>query len=61
MTRQEWVAWEVRCWALAVSLACMGQLYAALQQRQRREDATETLIDALVLVWSQATRPTRAA
>ena len=61
MLRLEWVAWEVRYWALAVSLARMGQLYAALEQRQGRENATETLIDALALAWSQATRAPRAA
>ncbi len=54
LRRQEWLAWEVRYWALAVSLARIGQLYAKLEQRQGREAATETLHAALRRTWSQA-------
>lgn len=61
MRRREWLGWEVRYWALAVSLACVGQLYAALERRQGREAATQTLEAALALAWWQATVAARAA
>jgi hypothetical protein len=37
--RSGWLAWEVRYWALAVCLARIGQLYTALEQRQKPAQA----------------------
>jgi hypothetical protein len=55
LARREWLAWEVRYWALAVSLARIGQLYAELARRLGREAATRALEEALALAWSRAT------
>ena len=54
-TRQDWLAWEVRYWALAVSLARIGQLYAELARRQGRERATLALEKALGDAWAEVT------
>ena len=52
--RRDWLAWEVRYWALAVSLARIGQLYAALARRQGSEAAMLALETVLAVAWSQA-------
>ncbi|HEY7355036.1 MAG TPA: hypothetical protein VH590_01175 [Ktedonobacterales bacterium] len=60
LRRRGWLAWEVRYWALAVSLARIGQLYAALEQKQP-EQAERLFKGALALVWHQALHAGRAA
>ncbi len=61
LRRPDWLAWEVRYWALAVSLARLGQLYAALARREGRAAATEMLYEALARAWSRATAASPAA
>jgi hypothetical protein len=61
MQRPGWLAWEVRYWTLAVSLARIGQLYAALEQRQGIEQAQQMFKGALALVWHQAMQAHQAA
>ncbi len=60
MRRRGWLPWEVRYWALAVSLARIGQVYAALEQRQP-EEAERLFKNALARVWRQALRAGQAA
>ena len=59
--RQGWLAWEVRYWALAVCLARIGQLYAALEQRQEPGQALRLFKGALARVWQQALAAGQAA
>lgn len=61
MRRRGWLAWEVRYWALAVSLARIGQLYAALERKREPEQAERLFKGALALVWHQALRAERTA
>jgi hypothetical protein len=61
LRRPDWLAWEVRYWAQAVSLARIAQLYAALEGRQGREGATSALEEALALARRQATSAAKAA
>lgn len=60
LRRRGWLAWEVRYWGLAVCLARIGQLYAALEQKQP-EQAERLFKGALALVWHQALRAEQAA
>jgi len=46
LCRPEWLAWEVRYWALAATLVRLRQLYWALEQRQGRE-AAQCALEAL--------------
>jgi hypothetical protein len=41
-----WLAWEVRCWALVIILARIGQLYAALKHCQGSATARRVLESA---------------
>jgi hypothetical protein len=61
LRRPGWLAWEVRYWALAVSLARIGQLYAALARKRPPEQAEQLFKGALALVWHQALRAGQAA
>ncbi len=61
MQRPGWLAWEVRYWALAVSLARIGQLYGALEERAGLEQAQHLCKSALALVWRQVMRADQAA
>ena len=51
--RRDWLASEVRYWALVVSLARLGQLYAALEHRQGSEAAERAWADAAARIWEQ--------
>lgn len=53
--RPDWLASEVRYWALVVSLARLGQLYALLERRQGHEAAGQIWAGAAERVWQQAT------
>jgi hypothetical protein len=61
LVRRDWLPWEVRYWALAVSLARLGQLYAELARRQGRDAATLALEAALAQAWAEATAPATQA
>ncbi len=61
MQRPDWLTWEVRYWALAVCLARIGQLYAALEQKQEPEAAQRLFKGALARVWYQALQAGQAA
>jgi hypothetical protein len=61
MRRPGWLAWEVRYWALAVSLARIGQLYAALERKHPHEQAERLFKGALAVVWHQALQAGQAA
>jgi hypothetical protein len=61
MRRPGWLAWEVRYWALAVSLVRIGQVYGALEQREGVEAAQGIFKGALARVWRQAVQTERAA
>lgn len=58
--RPGWLASEVRYWALVVSLARHGQLYALLERRQGRESAGQIWAEAAARVWQQATGAAQA-
>ncbi len=55
LPRPGWLAWETRYWALAVSLARLGQLYAELAQRVEGDPSDRWLL-AAERVWLCATR-----
>lgn len=61
LRRPGWLPWEVRYWGLAASLARIGQLYGALEQRQGIEQAQRLFKASVALVWHQAARAERVA
>jgi hypothetical protein len=61
LSRPGWLASEVRYWALVVSLARIGQLYAELDRRQEAEAAGRAWADAAARAWQQAAGGPEAA
>ena len=53
-TRTDWLEWEVRYWALAVTLARLGQVYGVLERVQGSQAAQQTLLDLAAQVRQQA-------
>ncbi|HEY7348991.1 MAG TPA: hypothetical protein VH599_11830 [Ktedonobacterales bacterium] len=61
LRRVGWLAEEVRAWALVVSLARLGQVYAVLERRQGREAAECAWAGGAERVWRQTTEEPPAA
>ncbi len=55
-SRSGWLAWQVRYWALVITLARISQRYALLA-RQGEADAEERLLACAETVWQRATQP----
>lgn len=51
--RSGWLPWEVRYWALVITLARIGQRYAVLT-RQPEGDPTQRLLASAEAVWQRA-------
>lgn len=49
LEQPDWLAWEVRCWALVIVLARIGQLYAALERREGSGPAQRVLYEAALV------------
>jgi hypothetical protein len=54
--RRDWPQWEVRYWALVVTLARIGQHYATLARLPGNKSRLHLLASAKV-VWQHATQP----
>ena len=55
--RTGWLDWEVRYWALAVTLARLGQVYHLLERAQGRQAAQQIMLDLAGQVRQQALAP----
>jgi hypothetical protein len=53
LSRSGWAEWEVRYWALVITLARVSQLYAVLAA-QPGIDATQRLLASAGVVWQRA-------
>ncbi len=60
--RPGWSQWEVRYWALVITLARIGQRYAVLARQPGITDPAERLLSSAEAVWQRATQaPTQAS
>lgn len=55
MHRADWPQWEVRYWALVITLARIGQMYAVMARQPEGQPARH-LLAAAEAVWQHATR-----
>jgi len=61
LKRDGWPESQARYWALVVSLARVGHIYAVLARRLGRERATQMLEEAVEQVWQRAAEDTPLA
>ena len=59
--RTDWLEWEVRYWAVAVTLARLGQMYRLLEQAQGSQVAQQTMLDLAAQVRRRALAPSAGA